>query len=98
MRVCSLWRPPRANFLPIQTTTGRHPYLPPCLAEELNRAYAMHEIVGDHLTACLAWLEARGTLPLAGLAQQFAAARLPGPRLRDLSPRRLGMLPMRRRR
>ncbi|EFN56835.1 hypothetical protein CHLNCDRAFT_51615 [Chlorella variabilis] len=68
------------------------------VGEELNRAYAMHEIVGDHLTACLAWLEARGTLPLAGLAQQFAAARLPGPRLRDLSPRRLGMLPMRRRR
>lgn len=43
---------------------------PPMLAEELNRAYANHEIVGDHLTACLAWFEAGGTLPLAGLVQQ----------------------------
>lgn len=51
--------------------------------------------MADHVTACLAWLEARGTLPLAGLAEQFADLALPGPRLRDLSPVRLHMLPMR---
>lgn len=42
----------------------------PLPAEELNRAYANHEIVGDYLTACLAWFEAGGSLPLAGLVQQ----------------------------
>ena len=63
-------------------------------AEELNRAFANHEIVGDYLTACLAWLEARGTIPLAGLAEQFSSMGLPGQRLRDLQPTRLGMLPM----
>ncbi|KAL4444232.1 hypothetical protein ABPG75_011969 [Micractinium tetrahymenae] len=65
------------------------------ISEELNLAYGSHEIVGDFVTACLAFLEARGTLPLAGLAEQFAALSLPGPRLRDLSPVRLHMLPMR---
>lgn len=48
---------------------------PPMLAEELNRAYANHEIVGDYLTACLAWFEAGGTLPLAGLVQQVGCWR-----------------------
>lgn len=64
-------------------------------AEELNRAYANHEIIGDYLTACLAWLEAGGKLPLDRLAQQFAAVALPSERLRDLAPQRLHMLPMR---
>lgn len=45
------------------------------LAEELNRAYANHEIVGDYLTACLAWFEAGGSLPLAGLVQQVGCWR-----------------------
>lgn len=77
-----------------------HPPSATCFtcAEELNRAYANHESVGDHLTACLAWLEARGTLPLPGLAAQFAAVALPSERLRDLQPQRLRMLPMRARR
>lgn len=51
--------------------------LPACassnVAEELNRAYANHEIVGDYLTACLAWFEAGGSLPLSGLVQQVLA-------------------------
>ena len=83
-----------------QRRAHRHPLAhPPSLnAEELNRAYANHEIVGDYLTACLAWLEARGTLPLPGLAAQFAGVALPSERLRDLRPQRLRMLPMKARR
>ena len=38
---------------------------PPCLpAEQMNLAFAQHEIISDHLTACLAWLEAQGTVPI----------------------------------
>lgn len=72
--------------------------LPACLptaAELLNLAYGNHEIVSDAFTACLAWLEACGTYPLAGLAAQFASLDLPGPRTRDLRARRLHTLPMR---
>ena len=70
------WRKPcRA---PQCAVTHRPPMFACLPAEELNRAFASHEIVGDHLTACLAWLEARGTAPLAGLSLQFGEVALPG--------------------
>lgn len=61
--------------------------------EELNLAFAGHEIVADNVPGLDGG--ARGTLPLAGLAEQFADLSLPGPRLRDVSPVWLHMLPMR---
>ena len=38
------------------------PPLPALPAEQMNLAFAQHEIISDHLTACLAWLEAQGTV------------------------------------
>ncbi|PSC75811.1 hypothetical protein C2E20_1340 [Micractinium conductrix] len=92
------WRAQLAALVPELTSTGDSLRADAShVSELLNRAYASHEIVSDHFTACLAWLEARGSVPLAGLSAQFAAVQLPGPRLRDLCPHRLHMLPMRRR-
>lgn len=33
----------------------------------MNVAFANHEIIGDHLTASLAWLESGGTTPIGEL-------------------------------
>jgi hypothetical protein len=93
------WRQQLAQMVPELSTTANDSLVADASAvsEELNRAYANHEIVGDYLTACLAWFEARGSLPLSGLVQQFGSIALPGERLRDLTPQRLRMLPMKAR-
>lgn len=64
-------------------------------AEQLNE-HAPPSLLCNPLLHCR--LEAGGTLPLAGLIQQFRGIALPSERLRDLSPQRLRMLPMKGRR
>ncbi|KAI7838591.1 hypothetical protein COHA_007662 [Chlorella ohadii] len=93
------WRQELLQMVPELSSAANDSLVPDASAvsEELNRAYANHEIVGDYLTACLAWFEAGGSLPLAGLVQQFGSIALPGERLRDLTPQRLRMLPMKAR-
>lgn len=45
------------------------------ISEQMNVAFANHEIIGDHLTASLAWLESGGTTPIGELEHALWAAR-----------------------
>ncbi|KAL4444236.1 hypothetical protein ABPG75_011973 [Micractinium tetrahymenae] len=40
---------------------------PAIIGEQMNLAWASHEIISDYLTPCLAWLEAGGQKPIDGL-------------------------------
>lgn len=44
--------------------------------EQMNLAWASHEIISDYLTPCLAWLEAGGQKPIDGLLRALQARRV----------------------
>lgn len=73
--LCARWPPwPGPARLELSGTEHRTAAPPHPTAEQMNLAWAQHEIISDYLTACLAWLEGQGVTPIEKFVAELKAS------------------------